>query len=123
MIPGMNLLKIVFGAIAQQQLQYFESTGRVVGEDGRWETVYADPVAVRASWQPVEPSAYADLGLDLMRTYYYGYMELKPKGAERGDSPDRFTWSGRLYEVQQVTPWQNQDGWSYCRCVDIGPVA
>lgn len=123
MIPGLNLLNVAFGAIAQQMPLYIKATGRALDDAGVWITSFADPVQVRASVQTVEQEAYVELGLDMRRSYLMIFSNLNPADSERGESADRFAYGGRLYEVEKTTPWNNQDGWSYCRVVDIGAYA
>lgn len=120
MIPGINLLNVAFGAIAQQRLLFIKALSRTLDESGKWVTSYADPVPVNASWQPVGDAAYNELGLDMDKSYFTAFVRFTPVGNNRGMSPDRFAFQGRLYEAESVTPWGGIDGWSYATCVDIG---
>lgn len=120
MIPGLNLLNVAFGAIAQQRITYIKANGRALDDSGLWVTSYDAPVLVNASWQPATDASYAELGLDLKKAYFTAFVRFTPVGNNRGASPDRFAFQGRLYEVEAVTPWGGIDGWSYALCVDIG---
>jgi hypothetical protein len=121
MIPGINVLGIAFGAIAQQTVQHLSATGRTQNAVGAWVTTYAAPVSLPSSFQPVDAKKYEQLGLDLMKEYKNIWLKTPVAGIQRGASPDRFTYAGRLYEVADVKDWYGQDGWSEVVVIDIGP--
>ena len=121
MIPGINVLSIAFGAIAQQVVKYIRNTGRTQNAVGAWVTAYAAPVDVRASWQPVDAKKYEQLGLDLMKEYHNVWLRVPVNGVQRGASPDRIAYAGRLHEVVDVKDWYGQDGWQEVLVIDIGP--
>lgn len=120
MIPGINLLGIAFGAIAQQSVYHLSATSRTQNAVGAWVTVYAPPVLHSASLQPVDAKKYEQLGLDLAKEYKNIWLKTPVVGIQRGKSPDRFISGGRLYEVADVKDWYGQDGWSEVLVIDIG---
>lgn len=121
MIPGLNVLSVAFGAIAQQRVLFIRATGRTQNAVGNWVTSYAEPVEYRASFQPVDAKKYEQLGLDMAKEYKNIWLRTPVDGIKRGESPDRFAHSGRLYDVQDVADWYEQDGWSEVLVIDIGP--
>jgi len=121
MIPGINVLAVAFGAIAQQSVLFIRATGRTQNAVGKWVTSYADPVEYRASFQPVDAKKYEQLGLDMAKEYKNIWIRTPVDGIKRGASPDRFAHNGRLYDVQDVADWYDQDGWSEVLVIDIGP--
>ena len=120
MIPGINVLGIAFGAIAQQTVQHLVSTGRTQNAVGAWVTSYAKPVSLRASWQPVDAKKYEQLGLGMAKEYHNIWLRAPVDGIQRGESPDRFIHGGRLHEVVDVRDWYGQDGWVEILVIDIG---
>ena len=122
MIPGINVLGIAFGAIAQQTVRHLVATGRTQNAVGSWVTTYATPVAVRASWQPVDAKKYEQLGLDMAKEYHNIWLKSPVTGIQRGKSPDRFIGpDNRLHEVVVIKDWYGQDGWSEVMVIDVGP--
>lgn len=122
MIPGINVLGIAFGAIAQQTVRHLVATGRTQNAVGAWVTTYATPVAVRASWQPVDAKKYEQLGLAMAKVYHNIWLKSPVGGGQRGKSPDRFVGpDNRLHEVIDVKNWYGQDGWTEVMVIDVGP--
>lgn len=121
MIPGINVLAIAFGAIAQQKVLHIKSTGRTQNAVGAWVTSYAAPVEYLASFQPMDAKKYEHLGLDMAKVYKSIWIKTPVTGIQRGASPDRFAVYGRLYDVVDVKDWNNQDGWAEVLVIDIGP--
>ena len=120
MIPGINVLGIAFGAIAQQTVQHLVAAGRTQNAVGAWVTSYANPVSLRASWQPVDAKKYEQLGLAMAKVYHNIWLRAPVDGIQRGESPDRFIHGGRLHEVVDVRDWYGQDGWVEILVIDIG---
>lgn len=121
MIPGINVLNIALGVIATQTVQILRATGRTQNAVGAWVTTYASPVSHRVSWQPVDAKKYEQLGLDLAKEYHNIWMRAPVDGIQRGESPDRFIYGGRLHDVVDVRDWYGQDGWVEILVIDIGP--
>lgn len=122
MIPGINVLGIAFGAIAQQTVQHVAFVGRTQNAVGAWVTEYAAPTPMKVSFQPVDAKKYQQLGLDVAKKHHNIWLKSPVIGIQRGKSPDRFIYAGRLHEVIDVNDWYGQDGWSEVMVIDIGAV-
>lgn len=120
MIPGLNILAVVFGAIGTQTIKHLAASGRTQNAVGAWVTSYAAPADVQASVQPASYATIKQLGLDLGKSYHTIWLKANIQGIMRGESPSRFIFSGRLHEVVYVKDWYGQDGWVEVSVVDIG---
>jgi len=121
LVPGSNLLAMALGVIGSQTIMLYRATGRTQNAKGDWVTTFASAFPVEGSWQPVDSRKYAELGLDLKRTYFNFYASEQIEGVGRGRGADQCRRDGRIYEVVGDTPWRNVDGWQAAIFVDIGP--
>lgn len=121
MIPGSNLLNMAMGLIATQPVTWIRSTGRTQNALGQWVTAYAEPVVIRASFQPLDGAKYETLGLDLEKRYFVLYTSAAVKSIERDESPDLVQFSGRRYQCEaDAGDWLAIDGWRGVLCIDVG---
>lgn len=116
---GFNLLQLASGAIGFQQATWLAFQSRVANARGIWESVYAAPVTISGSWQPVGESTIKDLGLDTAKKYYNFYTSNPIDNVQRGEAPDRLIYEGRTYEVVGHADWYTQNGWRGIMCVDV----
>lgn len=122
MIPGMNLLAVAMGAIASETVTWHQYTGRTKNALGQWVTTYAAPQQIDGSWQAVQRDQYAQLGLDMAKSYFNLFTPHGVAGVADGRAPDQIDHAGRRYSVHGVVPWSGIDGWNHAVCVDIGAV-
>lgn len=120
MIPGINLLQIAFGAIAQQQGQWIKFVANVENSQGQDIPGYAPPVPISGSFQSTDTRTIQELGLDTERSYRTFYTSNPVLSVDRSTSPDQMIFYGRKYEVAGEADWINQDGWKAVILVDIG---
>lgn len=124
MIPGSNLLRSALSVIARQTVILYRWTGSVTNAAGLDVSSYAAAETVtEGSVQAVPRNRYDALGLDYSRNYVAWFTTAAARGVERDRAPDQFTYGGRLYDVQLVTPWNLQDGWNEVLGIDIGPAS
>ncbi len=124
MIPGSNLLRSALSVIARQTVILYRWSGRSTTADGLDVSSYESPLIVsEGSVQAVPRNRYDSLGLDYSRHYVTWFTTATARGVERDRSPDQFTYGGRVYDVQLVTPWSLQDGWNEVLGIDIGQEA
>lgn len=118
-VPGSNLLKQAFTAIAQQTVSYTSYTSRVTNAAGLDVSTYADPTPVKGSVQPVPRNKYEYLGLDLQKDYVMFYTSSPVIDLQRDVSGDKFSFNGRCYQCVSKTAWEGVDGWSSVLSVQI----
>lgn len=121
-VPGSNLLAIAGRVIRFQRVTWRAWASRAVNAVGEWESTYLAPVVVRGSWQPVNRDRYEQQGLDLARKYYNFYTSHPLRGVEIGRGADQVDRQGRRYDVVDVQPWDEVDGWSHVLLVDVGAI-
>ncbi len=63
MIPGINLLSIALGAIAQQSGQWIRFMGNIENSQGQEIPQYYPPETVLGSFQSTDARTIADMGL------------------------------------------------------------
>ena len=119
-VPGQNLLRMAFQIIAQQTLQYYQFASRALNSVGQDVTVYAAPVNMLGSWQPIPRNLYQSYGLDLQRDYFTFYTSNNVLDITRDVSGDQVAFRSRRYQVQSANDWFQLDGWKAIVCVDLG---
>ncbi|MFY3543101.1 phage collar protein [Achromobacter xylosoxidans] len=121
MIPGINLLGIAAGVIAQQAPVWLKFKARTQNERGQWVNEYEAPQPIQGCWQPVGESTIRDLGLDTAKRYHNLYTSHPIDNVQRGAAPDQLIYGGRRHDVVGGADWYTQDGWRGILCVDVGP--
>lgn len=120
MIPGLNLLSIAFGAIAQQSGEWLKFTGNGQNSQGQDIPTYDPPITVTGSFQSTDAQTVQALGLNVTARHRTFYSNHPIAITDRETSPDLLTFYGRKYQVVGEIDWTNQDGWKGVVLVDIG---
>ena len=110
-VPGQNLLNLAFAAIAQQEIAYYQWSGRTTNDIGIDVDTFAPPITLRGSLQAVPKSRYANLNLDWQKQYINFFCPRFLQDIARDASGDLIQYAGKLYKVESLTDWYNQDGW------------
>jgi hypothetical protein len=111
-IPGVNLLALAQTAIGSQIAQLYAYTSRTSNAIGQYVTVFADPVNISGSFQPVPRQKYAELGLDFTKTYAWFYSSAQILDVARDRSGDQIAFGGKRWEVSGNNDWKAIDGWN-----------
>lgn len=120
-IPGSNILNMAFGLIARTTVTYYKYASRTLNAVGQDITTYDAPVQIAGSWQAVPRKLYAEMNLDLQKSYFTFYISSGILEVDRDVSGDQIGFNGRRYQVQSTTDWLNIDGWrGGIMCVDVG---
>ncbi len=119
MIPGANLLKTALSVIASQSVEYYAFTTRALNSIGNYVPVYADPIILRGSFQPVARNLYQAYGLDFQKTYYTFYSSVDVLDIIRDTSSDKLGFNGEIYQVESSNDWFAVDGWTGVLAVRI----
>jgi hypothetical protein len=117
MIPGANILKIALTAIAYQTVSYYAFVSRMTNEIGNDITVYATPVNVVGSLQPVSRALYQTYGLDLSKDYYTFYSSTPFVDVGREVSGDQIIFNSKTLQCESEVNWFDLDGWVGVLCV------
>lgn len=112
MIPGSNILDMAFRVIATSGVQYYQYVSRSINSVGLWESVYALPIKIWGSFQPVERRLYAELGLDLNKKYAHLFVPNNVLDVNRDVSGDQMIFQGEKYQCESSEPWYGLDGWT-----------
>lgn len=120
-VPGCNLLNMALTIIAQQTLAYYQFVSRAPNAVGQDVTVYATPINLVGSWQPVPRALYEIYGLDLQKDYFTFYSSNNILDIQRDISGDQVVFMGKRYQVESSNDWYQLDGWKGMLCVDLGP--
>ena len=111
LIPGNNILNMAFNAIAKSSFQYVAFQSNALNDIGYKVPVYAAPVTVTGSAQPMPRRLYEQYGLDLQKTYWNFFIEQSVMDIERDVSSDQFILQGAIYQCISAVPWYGIDGW------------
>ncbi len=111
-IPGINLLNIAAGVIAQQNVMYRQWLSRTRTNAGQMVDVYADAVPIRGSWQPANLTLIKNLGLDMQKQYrqLWTNVAIQPVDTNRG--ADKIIAEGYEWVPSSSgNDWSSVDGW------------
>lgn len=122
-VPGLNLLGIATSVIATQQVQYRQWLSRTRTSAGQLVDTYAEPVAIRGSWQPANMTTIKNLGLDMSKQYrqLWSNVAIQPVDINRGSDKiiaDGYEWT----PANAGNDWSSVDGWRALIFVRQGPV-
>lgn len=120
MIPGSNLLDDAFLLINTQRVSYFQFLSRSVNQIGYDVAVYASPVYLNGSLQPVPRNLYEKYGLDFQKSYLTFYASANILDVKRDVSGDQIVFNGKKYQVESSNDWFLIDGWVGVLIVYIG---
>lgn len=110
-VPGCNLLNMALTLIAEQTIQYYAFVNRSLNAVGQEISVYAEPITLKGSFQPLSRALYQTFGLDLQRSYYSFYVSKNVMDLERDISPDLIVFNGLVLQCESNNDWYSQDGW------------
>ena len=120
MIPGSNLLNMALTLIAPQTVDYYQYLSRTTNSIGVYESVFASPVTIIGSFQPIPRQLYEQYGLEFQKEYWILYTSTPLADIARDISGDQIVFNNRRYECQSTTEWFALDGWVGTLCVFIG---
>lgn len=119
MIPGSNLLNMALGSISPSVLLYYQFVSNSTNDLGIVVPVYADPIDISGSFQPVPRSMYAEMGLDLNKKYANFYASSNILDLNRGITGDGFQFQNEFYKCESATLWYGIDGWTAALLVNV----
>lgn len=114
-----NLLNSALNAIGHQVISLERFSKRELNNVGVWVNTYSSPEDIKGSWQPVGADDVHTLGLDENKKYYNFFTSNVIDSVNRGSSPDKVTFNGKIHHVVGVTDWYPQNGWRGLLCVEV----
>ena len=118
-VPGSNILNMALRLVAPQTLEHEVFTSRAENIYGDTVSVFAAPVAITGSFQPVSKDAYQELGLNLAKNYSTLYTPADVKTTTRDVEGDRIIFGGKKWMCESDQDWYGVDGWHRILCVEI----
>lgn len=111
MIPGSNLLKAAFRAIATTPVDYYKFSARTINNVGQNVATYEPVQYIRGSLQAVQKNLYQTYGLDLQKNYANFYVSTAIIDVQRDFSPDLIVYNNDVYSCESNIFWFPIDGW------------
>ena len=118
-VPGCNLLSMASRIIAQKSFTYLQYLSRSTNGIGMQVPVYASPVPLRGSIQPIPRELMMTLGLDLTKHYENIYVSNRLIDIRRDVSSDKFQFDGATFQGLSMTKWIDLDGWNAILVVEV----
>jgi len=118
-ILGSNILEDALELIDRQFIQYYKFISRSLNDVGEWIDVFADPVQIEGSFQPVPRTLYEQYGLDYSKDYVTFFSLANVKEFDRDVSSDQIYFGSDQYNCQSTTKWYQIDEWVEILCVRI----
>ena len=119
LVPGTGLLNIALTMIAPQSFSYYAFASKTTNSIGLDVNVYAPPVTIKGSIQPVSRRLYEQYGLNLQKNYIWAYISRSITDIDRDRSSDKIVFNGQTYQCLSDTRWFAQDGWMAVMCVQV----
>lgn len=119
LVPGSDILSIAMRVIATQAFQYYAFVSRVPNDVGQYISVFADPLTLRGSIQPIPRNLYMQYGLDFQRNYLVFYVQKDVFDVTRDISGDQMFFNGHTFQCISNTDWFPMDGWVSILTVQI----
>lgn len=111
-IPGSNILNMALRVIASSGVQYYQFVSNSINDRGLTISVYADPIVIYGSFQPIDRKLYVELGLDLSRDYADLFVPNNVLDLNRGVTGDGILFESQTYKCEASAPWYGIDGWT-----------
>ena len=118
-VPGSNILATALSVIAASPIQYYAWQSRTTNSIGYDTNVYAAPVTLYGSVQPVQRNLYEQYGLDLQKTYLWVYLRSSVLDINRDTSSDVLVFNANNYQILSQTNWYPIDGWTAFIAVQV----
>ena len=118
-VPGCNLLSMASRIIAQKSFTYLQYLSRSTNGIGMQVPVYASPVTLRGSIQPIPRELMMTLGLDLTKHYENIYVSNRLIDIRRDVSSDKFQFDSATFQGLSMTKWIDLDGWNAILVVEV----
>lgn len=118
-IPGANLLSMASRVIRFETIGHRAFVSRAVNAAGDFVSVFADPVDIQGSMQPLNKKLYQELGLNLSKNYIMLYTSAAVSPPVRDREGDLLTFGGKTWQCESDQSWASVDGFTKMLCVEV----
>lgn len=122
MIPGANILGMALSVIRPQTVQLRRFVSRTENGVGDTIPVFAAPVDISGSVQPVDKKLYQQLGLNLSKNYrmLWVFGDVQPTGRDRDG--DIVLWNGQTWQCESDRDWSDVAEYRKLLLVEVQPL-
>lgn len=122
MTPGSNLLALALGAIQPQTLQLRAFTSRAENAAGDTVSIFAAPVDIFGSMQPVDKKLYQQLGLNFAKNYSTLHVFGAVQPVARDRDGDIVLFGGKTWQCESDRDWSGVGEYRRVLCVEVQPL-
>lgn len=113
-----NLLELALGVLPSVSFKYRHFVKSEVNEMRVKVAVYTDWADCVGMVQPVQQSAYKDLGLDFSKRNVNAWGSIPLQTLTNQEQPDQLLYGGMLYNIVSVNEWNAYNGWANVTAVE-----
>ena len=113
-----NLLEMALGVLPTVTFKYRHFNGSFVNEMRVKTADYTEWENCVGMVQPVQQSAYKDLGLDTSKRYVNAWGSIPLKTLTNQEQPDQILYDGMIYNIISVNEWNQYNGWANVTAVE-----
>ncbi len=113
-----NLLEMALGVLPTVDFKYRHFIGSIVNEMRVKEANYTEWENCVGMVQPVQQSAYKDLGLDTAKRNVNAWGSIPLKTLTNQEQPDQILYDGMIYNIVAVNEWNQYNGWANVTAVE-----
>lgn len=107
-----NLLELALGVLPSVQFKYRHFVRSEVSEMRVKVAVYTPWADCAGMVQPVQQSAYKDLGLDFSKRNVNAWGSIPLQTLTGQEQPDQLLYGGTVYNIVSVNEWNAYNGWA-----------
>ena len=113
-----NLLELALGVIPSVSFKYRHFVKSEVNEMRVKVAVYTEWADCVGMVQPVQQSAYKDLGLDFSKRNVNAWGSIPLQTLTNQEQPDQLLYGGMVYNIVSVNEWNAYNGWANVTAVE-----
>ena len=113
-----NLLELALGVLPSVAFKYRHFVKSEVNEMRVKVAVYTEWADCVGMVQPVQQSAYKDLGLDFSKRNVNAWGSIPIQTLTNQEQPDQLLYGGMVYNIVSVNEWNAYNGWANVTAVE-----
>lgn len=107
-----NILEAALSVLPAVSFRYRAFRKSEVDEFGQKRPEYGEWKVCRGMVQPVNRTAYEDMGLDFSKNYVNAWGSIPLETVSDETSPGQILYNGRLWNITAVNEWNQYNGWT-----------
>lgn len=111
-VPGLNVAHIARNIITFVPMIVYKSLSRTTSNRGLDQNIFAAPVLLVASAQPLTTELAEKLGMEWKPEGFTFIAEADLKSVSRNLTGDLIFFRERYYNITRTSPWHSLDGWT-----------